>query len=388
MRPTAILFSFLVLAGCHKKTAPEKNVTPVKAAAVDLYQPASGTRYSATILPGKQVSLSFRVTGFVTSIHSVLGRQVEPGDIVPGGTVLARLRAQDYDHSAAQAQSQLEAAQETQRSAAAQLAQSRASQAKAEADFHRAKILFEQQSMTRPEFDAARAQLDVALAQVEAAKAQLEGTAAQIRHAEASRATARLAQNDTALTAPFTAALMQRNIEVGMLAGPSLVACTLADVATVKAGFGVPDTVVVGMKPGRSLPVTAEALPGQEFRGTVTSVAPVADSETRLFQVEVTIPNRGMLLKPGMIASIVLQGVPDVPAVPVIPVAAVMRDRSDPSGFSVMVVEGRVARLRRVALGPAFGEVLAVKAGLRPGEMVIRAGATMVSDGEPVEVIQ
>jgi len=52
-----------------------------------------------------------------------------------------------------------------------------------------------------------------------------------------------------------------------------------------------------------------------------------------------------------------------------------------------MVVENKVARARRVSLGPTFGDVLAVTSGLKPGEMVIRAGATMVTSGENVEVI-
>jgi hypothetical protein len=52
-----------------------------------------------------------------------------------------------------------------------------------------------------------------------------------------------------------------------------------------------------------------------------------------------------------------------------------------------MVVENKVAKARRVNLGPTFGDVLAVTSGVRPGELVIRAGATMVSSGESVEVI-
>jgi multidrug efflux system membrane fusion protein len=379
--------SFLLLAGCQKQAVPEKTVTPVKVAAVDLYQPASSARYSASLVPGRQVSLAFRVSGFVTSIHRVGGRGLDPGDIVTGGTVLARLRAEDYQNSAAQAQSQLEAARETQKSAAAQLAQARASHTKAEADFARARTLFDSQSLTRPDFDSARAQLDVASAQVEAARAQLDGAAAQIRNAEATVATALLAQNDTALVAPFTAAVMQRGVEVGMLAGPSLIAYSLADIHTVKAVFGVPDTTVVQMRPGRTIAISAEALPGQEFRGTVSSIASVADSETRLFHVEVTIPNAGLLLKPGMIASLALADAKPLPAIPVIPLGAVVRDRASPSDFSVMVVEGKIAKARRVALGSTFGELLTVTSGLKPGELVIRAGGTMVNDGEAVEVI-
>lgn len=376
------------LTGCKKEAIPEKIVTPVKVSAVNMYRPSSGARYSASILPGRQVNLSFRVSGFVTNIYQVGSRGLEPGDMVQGGAVLARLRAEDYQHSVAQAESQLAGAMETQKSAAAQLAQARASHVKAEADFARARTLFEAQSITKPDFDAARAQMDVSTAQVEAARAQLDGTGAQIRNAEASIETARLAQKDTALVAPFPAAVIQRNVEVGMLAGPSLAAYSLADIDTVKAAFGVPDTVVVQMRPGRPLSLSVEALPGEEFRGTITSIASLADTETRLFQVEVSIANRGMRLKPGMIASLTLADAKTQAAVPVVPLAAVARDRTSPSDFSVMVVEGKVARARRVALGSTFGELLAVTSGLKPGELVIRAGGTLVNDGEAVEIIQ
>lgn len=387
MRSIGMVACLFSLAACHKQPLPEKTITPVKVVAVDLYQPESGVRYSAAIVPGRQVTLAFRVSGIVTSIHRIADRGLEAGDIVSEGTVLARLRVEDYQHSAAQAQSQLEAARESQKSAAAQLAQARASHTKAEADFARARTLFESQSLTRPDLDSARAQLDVTAAQVEAAKAQFDSTAAQIRNAEATVGIAHLAESDTALIAPFTAAVVQRNIEVGTLAGPSQAAYSLADINTVKAAFGVPDTTVVQVRQGQTINVTVEALPGREFRGTISSIASVADTDTRLFQVEISIANRGMLLKPGMIASLVLKDTKPQPAVTVVPLASVVRDRTHPSDFSVMVVEGKIAKARRVSLGPTFGERLSVTSGLKPGELVIRAGGTMVNDGETVEVI-
>lgn len=387
MRYLILIASFSVLAACKKQAAPEKTATPVKVATVDVYQPKSGARYSASISPARQVNLSFRVSGFVTGLQRIGGRGLEPGDVVPAGAVLAQLRPDDYKHSLAQAGSQLQAAKETHRSAEAQLAQSVASQVKAEADYGRAKTLFDSQSLTRPELDSARAQLDVASAQVQAAKAQIDGAAAQIRNAEAALATAQLAQNDTALVAPFAATVVQRNIEVGMLAGPSSAAYSLADISTVKASFGVPDSVVVQMRPGRQISVAVEALTGQSFRGTISSIASVADSETRLFQVEVAIPNGARLLKPGMIASLALEDSTPAPSVPVVPLSAVVRDQANSSDFSVMVVENKIAKARRVALGATFGELLAVTSGLKPGELVIRAGGTMVSDGDAVEVV-
>jgi RND family efflux transporter MFP subunit len=388
MKRIVVVFP-LLLAACHRETPTlEKTITPVRVAAVDLYQPRGGGRYSASIAPGRQVSLAFRVSGVVTGLYRIGGRSLEPGDLVTGGTTLAQLREEDYRNTTAHAQSQLDGAREAQKSARAQLAQADASRAKAEADFTRARTLLESQSLTRPEFDAAKAQFDVTAAQVEAARAQVDSAAAQIRTAEASIASARLNQGDTTLVAPFSASVVQRNVELGMISGPTVVAYTLADISTVKAAFGVPDTVAVELKPGRRVGVRVDALPVTDFHGAVTAVASVADAETRLFQVEITLPNPGLKLKPGMIASLTLgENGAATPAVPVVPVSAVIRDREKSGDFMILVLENKVARARRVSLGPTFGDVLAVTSGVKPGELVIRAGATLVKDGETVEVI-
>ena len=49
----------LLLAACHREPAKlEKTITPVRVAPVGLYQPKGSGRYSATIMPGRQVSLA------------------------------------------------------------------------------------------------------------------------------------------------------------------------------------------------------------------------------------------------------------------------------------------------------------------------------------------
>jgi multidrug efflux pump subunit AcrA (membrane-fusion protein) len=331
------------------------------------------------------------VSGPIQEVHQTqTGGQVralEPGDLVSEGTVLARLRQEDYDLQVRQAKGQLDAARENRGAAQAQLAQAQAGQAKAQADFTRARTLFESQSLTRPDFDAAKAQSDSAEAQVNAARSTLEAAGAQVQAAEAALAAANLAQRDTALIAPFAAAVVQRNVEVGMLAAAGMQAYTLADVSWVKATFGVPDSVAVQLKPGTSVAIAVEALPGRTFHGRVIAVAAVADRETRLFQTEVMLPNNERLLKPGMIASLSMGQAAPLPPVPVVPLSAVIRDPKRGSGFAVMVIEGKQARTRPIVLGPAYGDLLAVTSGLKPGEEVIRAGATQVVDGETVEVI-
>jgi multidrug efflux pump subunit AcrA (membrane-fusion protein) len=393
MKPLILILMLVPLASCSREaTAIEKTVTPVRIAPVEMFQPTLTERYSASITPGRQVTLAFRVAGYIQELRQTRGadglvRALEPGDIVPAGTVLARLREEDYQVQVDQAQGSADSARENEKAARGQLEQARAGFTKAEANLSRAKALFAGQSLTRSDFDSAQAQYDSARGDLQAAQAQLDAAAAQIRTADAALASARLAQRDTCLTAPFTAAAVHRNVELGMLVAAGTQAYSLADISHVKATFGVSDSVAVQIKPGTAVSIVLEALPGRRFDGAVNAIAAVADQDTRLFQIEVSLPNEQRLLRPGLIASLSLGSAAPVTPVPVVPLSAVIRDRQGGSAFAVMVVEGGVAHERPVTLGPTYGDQLAVTSGVKPGDHVIRDGATLVTDGETVEVL-
>ena len=389
----ACILLLTFLAACsHDTRKAEKTVTPVRVVAVESFTPNMGERYSASIEPASQVNLTFRVSGFVQYLHQIRAadgrmRALEPGDMVKAGTLLARLRQDDYDIQLRQAQGQLNAARESESAARAQLGQAQAASSRADADFARAKALIESQSLTRPDFDAAKAQYDSTRAQVEAARAQQEGATAQLQAADAALASARLAQQDTSLVAPFSGAVVQRNIELGALVGPSVNAMSMADLSSVKASLGVPDVVAVHLKRGEALSIFVEALPAREFRGIVTAVAAVADRNTRLFQVQLTLPNLQALLKPGMIATLSMGGPGKVKPVLVVPLSAVVRPREGSSGFAVMVLEGDQAHRRAVTLGNTYGDRIALVQGVKLGERVVVSGATLIAEGDSVEVI-
>jgi multidrug efflux system membrane fusion protein len=175
-------------------------------------------------------------------------------------------------------------------------------------------------------------------------------------------------------------------VEVGSLAAPGAAAFTVANLSSVKASFGVPDVIVVNLKTGGRLDIATEALPDRQFTGTITHIAAVADASTRLFQVQVTIPNPERLLRPGMIASLSLAGAPKGTPQPVVPLSAIVRPKDGESGFAVIVVEGKQAKRKLVTLGETFGDRIAV-GGLKPGDRVITSGAPLIADGEAVEVV-
>jgi multidrug efflux system membrane fusion protein len=183
--------------------------------------------------------------------------------------------------------------------------------------------------------------------------------------------------------------ILRRSVEIGSLAGPSAPAFSIADTRVVKVVFGVPDVVVLRLKPGQPVPIQADALPGAALEGRITRISPSADPDSRVFEVEAALPNPQGRLKVGMLATLRLGREAEGPA-PFVPLAAVVRPAGDTAGYAVYVVADSSdprARLRPVRLGEVSGNLIAVREGLRAGERVVVRGATIVTDGQAVQIL-
>ena len=386
------VFLVFVLSSCRQPAHDTgKILTPVRVATVETYTPAQGQPYSASILPNRQVNLAFKVNGFVESIYQVRGpdghlHTVDIGDVVKQGTALAQVREKDYQLQVSQAEGQVKQARENEQAARAQLTQAEAAATKAAQDFERSDALFKKTSLTKSDYDGAKANYDSTKAQVQAAQAQVQATAGASSTAQAALGTATLGLHDTVLAAPFTGAVVQRSVEAGTLVSPGAVAFVLADISSVKATLAVSDIVVSHLKNGYHLSAYAEAFPNHQFQGFVSAIAAVADSSTRSFQVEVTIPNQSAMLKPGMIVSLDVGEKAQSRPATVAPLEAVVRYADGSPQFAVMVVEGGLARRRPVKLGRVFGDRIAID-GIAPGSQVVSSGATLLNDGDAVKVI-
>jgi multidrug efflux pump subunit AcrA (membrane-fusion protein) len=119
----------------------------------------------------------------------------------------------------------------------------------------------------------------------------------------------------------------------------------------------------------------------------VTSIAAAADPATRLFLIEATVPNPGGSLRPGMIATVNLRSSGRAEQVALVPLSAIIRGKGDAPGFSVMIVRANQAHSQAVKLGTTYDDQIAVT-GLQPGELVVVSGASLLAEGERVEVIQ
>jgi len=368
-----VVFGVAGLTACGGHETSEKPPMPVRLQTVEASPAGSGVRYSANIVAHDQVSLAFKQSGYLREILRVPGvdgrpRDLHEGDRVAKGTVLARLRESEYA--------------EQVRSARSQLSEAEATLVHARQDFDRADALIKAQSLTQPDYDSAKRNLDVGQARVEGAQAQLQ--------------VAQTALDDCALKAPFSGVILTAGLEVGQLVSPGVTGFVLADTSSVKAQFGVSDVMLKDLKLGGELSINTESVAGVEFKGRISRISPAADPKSRVFEVELTIPNADGRLKPGMIAGLQVAeaaraGAGVAEAVPCVRLSAVVRPPGESEGYAVYVVQeegGRaLARVRKVTLGEALGNSIAVTGGLKVGERVVVTGATLLTEGEPVRIV-
>ena len=82
----AVLFAMMVATnGCQQPTkVAAKSPTPVHVVDVTLYAPSEDLRYSASVLPFAEATLSFKSAGYVTAIRQIVGADGRRRDIGPG----------------------------------------------------------------------------------------------------------------------------------------------------------------------------------------------------------------------------------------------------------------------------------------------------------------
>jgi RND family efflux transporter MFP subunit len=362
----AICSLMVAMAGCQgDKPVAAKSPLPVRLAEVTLYASSEGLRYSASLIPYAQVDVAFRTTGYVTDVKQVKSadgrtRDIGTGDYVTKGTVLAQIRRQDLKNQADESGAQVDAAvaQHTQ----------------AEQDFNRAKALYATQSLTKPDYDQAQARFD--------------STLAAVNQAKAAQRQAQLSLSDSELQAPLSGYILARNLDVGTLASPSSAAFTIADTSAVKATFGVPEDAINLVHLGQLLTLQLQNDAAQ-YSGRVTSISPSADARSRVFAIEVTLPNRQNTLKPGMIASVELGGKREA-SQPSVPLSAIVPYPGESGQFAVVVAEQQSgqwkAHVRRVTVGATHGSSVSVT-GVRTGEKVAAIGAQLLKEGDSLSVI-
>lgn len=290
----------------------------------------------------RQIQLAFNDTGRIVQL------QVQEGDRVKAGQLIAGMDAVRYRDAVAQAAGQVAAQQQALARLLAgsrpeEIAQARAQLASAEAalrnatqTFHRIQLLNQSQVVSRQQFDDAQASLRAAQANRDAAqqvltlavkgprKEDIDAARAQLRANEAALQLARRQLTDTRLYAPSDGVIQDRILEVGDMAFPQTPVFTMALTNPVWARAYVPEPQLGQVQEGLRAEIRTDG--GRSYPGWVGFISPTAqftpksvetpELRTQLvYQIRVYACNPNGELRLGMPVTVVIPLHQKAPAV-------------------------------------------------------------------------
>ncbi len=247
---------------------------------------------------------------------------------------------------------------------AASLAEVRAANQAAQEELRRFEELYERGF-------ASQARIDTVRANAEAAEARLNAGASRI--------------DDRTIRAPFGGIVGLRSASPGQYVRPGDQIGTLDDITQIKLDFDVPETQIARIAQGVRIVARTAAFPDQEFSGTIDHFDTRVNPTTRTVRVRALLPNRGELLRPGMLMTVQVRSNPrEMLAVPEI---AVLEEAGD--SFVLRAnegAEGRIVERIQIQTGQRSNGMAEVISGLAPGDFVITEGVQMARPGMPVRV--
>jgi RND family efflux transporter MFP subunit len=417
-----------VISGCERPTEKQAGHPAQAVMRVEVVKPERHTVQRSVSEPGQLVAVETtpihaKIDGYVQTVTVDIGSEIKKGQILAELSVpeveadLQEKRAAVAQAEArrAQAQAAVEVAQAAVTSAEARVAAVQAGIKRADADlvrwqqeYRRVEQLFQERAQTgtlldetrnkrqaaeasRDEVRAqvksaeaalseSRSELDKARADVVAATASIEVARAEVRHDDAML-------RYTRIEAPYDGIVTRRNVDTGHLTKPGsdgdpLFIVARTDIMTI--AVDIPETYSTDVNPGALALIKLQAMSGQTVEGKVTRTAWALDPKTRTIRAEIDIPNPGGKLRPGLYAyaTVIVEEHKDVLT---ILATAVVREGGKTSCAAVR--QGRVVRLP-IEVGLSDGTRTEVLSGLGEGEVVVKANAASLADGQPVEPLE
>ena len=368
MKRLTILLLFFLLAslfsGCGSKKPPssENSAIAVEVVTVTMTDMNKFYNTSGKIEASAKATIAPKVTGRVAEVNVKLGDRVEKGQ------VLFQIEAKDAYNQLTQSRATLGMSQVSYDTAVQALKD-------AQANYDRYNALFESGVVSKNDLEQATTKLVNA-------QLSLEQCRQQINKDQATLDTAQDNYYDYSVTAPIAGLIGAVNVENGGMVSSQTDAAIIVNIDTVKVEASVPESVVNAIKPGTNVSITIASL-NKSVEGTVTAVAPKADSTTMGYPVEVTIANPDGEIKPGMTVKIdLLTGA--LQKIIAVPVDAVIEQDGQ---HIVYIVEDSKAREVYVETGVSNNSQIEITKGLEEGQSLVVQGNRRLSDEQQVKLV-
>jgi multidrug efflux pump subunit AcrA (membrane-fusion protein) len=376
-----VLPLFFFQAGCGEKiepgttsqTAPVAQNVVVETAAIKEYP----VLYEAvgTVQAGATVNVASKLMGTIEKV------KVREGDQVKAGDVLIVVDQRQVDAGYRQAEAALAEAIKALDAAVSSRDAALASERLARATYDRYENLRKEDSVSAQEFDEVEARYREAKAAASRAEAMVETATARIHQAQAGLASATVTRRDAVITAPVDGVITSKLVDEGDLASPAKPLLSVDTTYGYRVDAILPENYFDEVKPGLSVRVTVPAYREEAVPGTLRTVVPAADQQSRSFLLKVTLPE-DLPVKSGMFARV------EVPvgrmSKMIIPSSAVVY-QGQLTALFVLNDQG-IARFRLIRLGKISQEGVEVLSGLEAGERFVVEPGPKLRDGVSVEV--
>jgi cobalt-zinc-cadmium efflux system membrane fusion protein len=286
------------------------------------------------------------VTGRVSDILAVPGQMVKQGD------VLAKITSTELTQSQL---SYLKA------KSASQLADQAA---------NRAKILYKEDVIALAELQRREAESNSAKAEFRAANDQLRVQGMDQASID-KLAKSGVIESINNVVATIPGEIVERKINKGQVVQPADALFTVADLSSLWAISEVPESNSYLIRKGQKASLIIPALRNQEIEGTVAHVDSIVNPQTRTVVVRMELANKEGQIKPGMLATMLIESQPLDKLV--VPVGAVVREDNHDHVF--VRLDDDLYRMVPVKLGPEGKGFRPVISGLKEGQEIAIEGA-------------
>jgi RND family efflux transporter MFP subunit len=320
-----------------------------------------------------------RATGYIRK------RNVDIGDRVKAGQVVAEIEAPELDQMILQANAAIEQTRATVQQTEAALQQGKANESLARLNATRYANLFKRGVVSRQEFETYESQYAAQQANVQALDKATNAARSNVSAGEANLARLNQLKTYQTVRAPFEGVITLRNIDTGALVNEgNTMLFRIAQTGSLRTYLNLPQGDADSVKVGQLATVTIAELPGRLFKGTVTRTANALDPATRTLLTEVQIANPGGVLMPGMFADVDL-AVPRTDPPLSIPGDALLVRADGPQVAAIGA--GDAVHFTKVRLGRDFGDHIEVLAGLKEGDRLIINPSDAVREGVQVKPV-
>ncbi|MBN2036260.1 MAG: efflux RND transporter periplasmic adaptor subunit [Chitinispirillaceae bacterium] len=181
--------------------------------------------------------------------------------------------------------------------------------------------------------------------------------------------------------APFAGTIVEIYPEVNTVVSPGTKLVKISSLSRVRVDAEVSEAVISRFARGQT---AIAVIRGNTVKGKVENVSLAADESSHSFTVETVFENAGAKLRPGMYLSldVIVETRSNVLALPMETII------TEGSSKYVYVVKGTAASKRTVTTGIRGGDLLEIIEGVSVGEKVVSSGASLLSDGARVKVVE